>query len=279
MLRPGPPAAGDPTPKPTPPAGSWSEPEYRERMQTDLDKLHPDPGSPSMRGSATPWRNTPRIRKGIQVSDPGDPARILTRIPKIRRGSGSWIRKILRRSGADPDQDPEDPPEIRRGTEPLRWYGAVRVPPPLRPCGGRPSGGTRPGVPARVRSPELIGMRGPMPAPRRRSPACGLAGVGRSVGRRRGLRSRPVGPGLAALRGAAARAAAVSGPRPPSSGRPGPLGLSARGPRPSRRGVQPPRGRRCGVGGPGPRRPWLAGRSVPGPVGRGGRSPPSRSAL
>ena len=121
-------------------------------------------------------------------------------------------------------------------------------------------------------------MRGPMPAPRRRSPACGLAGVGRSVGRRRGLRSRPVGPGLAALRGAAARAAAVSGPRPPSSGRPGPLGLSARGPRPSRRGVQPPRGRRCGVGGPGPRRPQLAGASVPGPVGRGGRCPGSWSA-
>lgn len=121
-------------------------------------------------------------------------------------------------------------------------------------------------------------MRGPMPAPRRRSPACGLAGVGRSVGRRRGLRSRPVGPGLAALRGAAARAAAVSGPRPPSPGRPGPLGLSARGPRPSRRGVQPPRGRRCGVGGPGPRRPWLAGASVPGPVGRGGRCPGSWSA-
>lgn len=117
-----------------------------------------------------------------------------------------------------------------------------------------------------------------MPAPRRRSPACGLAGVGRSVGRRRGLRSRPVGPGLAALRGAAARAAAVSGPRPPSSGRPGPLGLSARGPRPSRRCVQPPRGRRCGVGGPGPRRPQLAGASVPGPVGRGGRCPGSWSA-
>lgn len=122
-------------------------------------------------------------------------------------------------------------------------------------------------------------MRGPMPAPRRRSPACGLAGVGRSVGRRRGLRSRPVGPGLAALRGAAARAAAVSGPRPPSSGRPGPRGLSARGPRPSRRGGQPPRGRRCGVGGPGPRRASLAGASVPGPVGRGGRCPGSWSAL
>ena len=121
-------------------------------------------------------------------------------------------------------------------------------------------------------------MRGPMPTRR------GRPGRSRPT-RRPGVRAVsggcapgppvPASPPCGGRRSVLRRSRAPGRPRP---GVRGSLGLSAWGPRPPRRGGQPPGGRRCGVGGPGPRRPRLAGASVPGPVGRGGRSPPSRSA-
>lgn len=118
---------------------------------------------------------------------------------------------------------------------------------PCPPAGAVPAAPGRPGVRA----------SGPSPAaalPARRSRPRRLAGGG-------GPCCGGLGPPAALVRASGGRLACRRG----VPARPGGA-------------ASPPGGRRCGVGGPGPRRPRLAGASVPGPVGRGGRSPPSRSA-
>lgn len=129
------------------------------------------------------------------------------------------------------------------------------------------------------------------PGPSRPLPADQASG---RPGRLRRLRSRPAGPGLAALRGAAVRAAAVSGPRPPSSGRPGvawPIGMGsppAQAGRPAPRG--PPLRRRRARSpaasarrGLGPRAGWswrpVSALPVRLVAGRPVRPPPVRLAL
>lgn len=247
---------GSPMLGPTQRGVPWWEPEYPGQTPNDTEQRQPPKACPCTPGQ---WQPSTPTRTGY----------VMTTKPPTDAAGNAETRS---RSQGDTGH---------RGVAPNRRAGreAAGVLPPLGLAGvglgGLPGRSSRLAGDGGITS--VCGGPCPPPGPGRPAPASW--GFGRPGGRALGLRSRPVGPGLAALRGAAARAAAVSGPRPPSSGRPGPRGLSARGPRPSRRGVQPPRGRRCGVGGPGPRRASLAGASVPGPVGRGGRCPGSWSAL